>query len=68
MLDDDNCGLDAGRQVSGKCFERRQAPADTPIPIIGIGAALVSFPVISEHFGSLRIDLSFAAIAVKWKK
>ena len=34
----------------------------------GIGAALVSFLVFSERFGSLRIDLSFAAIAVKWKK
>jgi hypothetical protein len=68
MLDDDNCGLDAGRQVSGKCFELRQAPTDAPIPIIGIGAVLVSFLVFSERFGSLRIDLSFAAIAVKWKK
>ena len=66
MLDDDNCGLESGRQVSEKCFERRQAPTDAPIPIIGIkGAALVSFPVFSERFGSLRIDLSFAAIAVK---
>jgi hypothetical protein len=68
MLDDDNCNLDAGRQVSGKCFERHQAPADAPIPIIGIDAALMPFPVFSEHFGSLRIDLSFSAIAVKWKK
>ena len=34
----------------------------------GIGAALVSFLVFSERFGSMRIDLSFAAIAVKWKK
>jgi hypothetical protein len=68
MLDDDNCGLDAGRQMSGKCFERRQTPTDAPIPIIGIGVALMSFPVFSERFGSLRIDLSFPAIAVKWKK
>ena len=52
ILDDTNCGLESGRQVSEKCFERRQAPTDAPIPIIGIRCCA---GVVSGLLRALRI-------------
>jgi hypothetical protein len=60
-------GIRINRVGDGLDYKRSTDVKRSP-PSLGIAEVLVSLPVFSERFGSLRIDLSFAAIAVKWKK